>query len=334
MLPALPTPPSRNDSANFADRADAFLSALPAWADAANALEQSLQLVATTGTSVSSLTIGTGSRTLTTQGGKAWAIGSFVYVVSAASVANLMVGQVTAYNTSTGALTLQVKAIGGSGTYTSWVIGLAAIPASASAVAVVDAGGLFAGSDVESVLQECVSVAVVNQSIGGVKTFSSSPLVPDASADQNPLTWKQAKGFGSMDLYLNTSQSSGTQVLFDSKNIDVNSYWNSSTKAIVIGGSPAHYNDISVTIPIYNGTGSTASFIVELRIAGVTLDVAVMSIPNGAYGVAKLSYKGASVGLLTLVSSATLSGSLYVVGQNVGGTYSTVARFSCISLPI
>jgi len=172
------------------------------------------------------------------------------------------------------------------------------------------------------------------QTIVGTKTFSAAPTVPDAGTDQNPLTLGQAKKFGAMDLYLNTSQSSGTQVLFDSKNIDVNSYWNSSTKAIVIGGSPAHYNDISVTIPIYNGTGSTASFIIELRIAGVTLDVAVMSIPNGTYGVAKLSYKGASVGLLTLVSSATLTGSLYVVGQNVGGTYSTVARFSCISLPI
>jgi len=126
MLPILPTPPSRDDPVNFAPRADAFLAALPAWTAAANALEQSLQLVATTGTSTTSLAIGTGSKTLTTQVGKAWAVGSFVYVVSAASVANLMIGQVTAYDSGTGSLTVNVVTSTGSGTLSSWIIGLSA----------------------------------------------------------------------------------------------------------------------------------------------------------------------------------------------------------------
>jgi len=126
MLPILPDPPSRDDPNSFSDRADAFLAALPAWTDAANALEQSLQLVATTGTSTTSLTIGTGSKTLTTQLGKAWAVGSFVYVVLAASVANMMIGQVTAYNSVTGSLAVSVVTASGSGTIASWVIGLSA----------------------------------------------------------------------------------------------------------------------------------------------------------------------------------------------------------------
>lgn len=334
MITPLSVIPSRQNPTTFSADMDQLLSELPNFISQANALEQSLQLVATTGTSTTSLAIGTGSKTLTTQAGKAWVAGSFVYVVSAAGVTNLMVGQVTSYNTSTGSLTIQVQSTGGSGTFASWVIALAAIPASASAISVVDAGGLFAGANVEAVLQECMSTAAVNQTVGGVKTFSSAPLIPDASSAQNPLTLAQAKKFGSMDLYMATSQSSGTQVLFDSKNIDVNSWWNSSTKAIVIGGSPAFYNDISVTIPVYNGTGSTQNIFIELRIAGVTLDVASLSVANGTTGVAKLSYKGTSVGLLTLVSAGSFSGTFYVVGQNVGGTYSTVARFSCISLPV
>lgn len=38
-ITALPTPPSRQDPANFAIRADAFLSALPDFAEQANALQ-------------------------------------------------------------------------------------------------------------------------------------------------------------------------------------------------------------------------------------------------------------------------------------------------------
>ena len=122
-LPTLPQFPQRN-SPNFADEADSFVAALPAWGAAANALEQSLQLVATTATSATGLAVATGSRSLTTLAGKAWAIGSWVYIVSGSSVANLMYGQVTAYNSVTGALTVNVTHASGSGTHADWVIGL------------------------------------------------------------------------------------------------------------------------------------------------------------------------------------------------------------------
>lgn len=153
-LPILPTPPSRDDPANFSTRADAFLGALPEWTDAANSLEQSLQLVATTGTSTTSLTIGAGGKSLTTEAGKAWVVGSYLYIVSAASVANRMVGQVTAYNSGTGALTVTVNGTAGSGTFASWIVGLATSTAAASEISVLDSLGLFAASTVETVLAE------------------------------------------------------------------------------------------------------------------------------------------------------------------------------------
>lgn len=130
-ITALPTPPLRSDPANFSARADALLGALPQFVTEANSLEQSLQLVATTGTSTTSIAIGTGSKAFATQTGKAWAVGSFVYVVSSASVANMMTGQVTAYNSGTGALTVNVLVVTGSGTLASWVIGLAVPPTAA-----------------------------------------------------------------------------------------------------------------------------------------------------------------------------------------------------------
>lgn len=121
----IPDFPDRGDP-NFAPMAGASLSALPRFVSQANALEQSLQMVATTGTSTTSLAIGTGSQTLTTQAGKAWVVGAFVYIASSESVANLMFGQITAYNSTTGSLTVNVLSYTGSGTLAAWSIGLSA----------------------------------------------------------------------------------------------------------------------------------------------------------------------------------------------------------------
>ncbi|WP_290644145.1 phage tail protein [Aquabacterium sp.] len=79
------------------------------------------------------MTVGVGSKTLATQAGKAWVVGAFVYLVSAASVSNFMVGQVTAYNTVTGQLTVNVNATAGAGTLASWIIGLS-VPQGSTAV--------------------------------------------------------------------------------------------------------------------------------------------------------------------------------------------------------
>lgn len=46
MITALPTPPQRSDSANFADRADTFLSALPTFGVEANALASEVNMKA------------------------------------------------------------------------------------------------------------------------------------------------------------------------------------------------------------------------------------------------------------------------------------------------
>lgn len=125
MIRNLPPPPSRDRPNEFSGEMDAFLAALPDFVADANALEQSLQVVATTGTSTTTLTVGVGSKALTTQPGKAWATGAWVYIFAAAAVSNYMVGRVTSYNSATGALVVNVSAIDGSGTHASWVIGLA-----------------------------------------------------------------------------------------------------------------------------------------------------------------------------------------------------------------
>lgn len=208
-LPTLPTPPSRDDPANFSARADAFLAALPAFGDGANALEQSLQMVATTGTSTTSLAIGTGSKTLTTQAGKAWVVGAFVYIASSASVANLMFGQITAYNSETGSLTVNVLSYTGSGTLAAWSIGLS-VPRGGTetfsgtvyaARFEVDSGfALYLSSGVSTILLDTNDLLRFTRStntfdvvIGGTAEFSvtaNGPERPDDASTANGLVRK------------------------------------------------------------------------------------------------------------------------------------------------
>lgn len=130
-ITALPTTPNRNNQATFSDDADAFLGALPiyrtelmAFGDAVEAAAQATNYNAT---STTSLTIGAGSKSLTIETGKLYSIGNFVVIASTANPANYMYGQVTAHNATTGALTVNVISVGGSGTIAAWSISLTII---------------------------------------------------------------------------------------------------------------------------------------------------------------------------------------------------------------
>ena len=148
-ITALPAPPTRADATNFNARADAFLSALPTFASEANSLASEVNGYAsnaaasaatatnapgTSATSTTSLAIGTGAKSLTVQTGKALVVGQWVTITNTATPANWMHGQITAYTSGTGALTVSVAAVGGSGTYAAWTIGLSAPSQSSAAL--------------------------------------------------------------------------------------------------------------------------------------------------------------------------------------------------------
>lgn len=92
------------------------------------------------GTSASSLTIADGALALSTQPNKSWVLGQSVTI--AFDAANAMFGPITAYNPSTGAMSVTVSSHIGSGTYGSWAIGLSPSSLGASAgVTAVAYGG-------------------------------------------------------------------------------------------------------------------------------------------------------------------------------------------------
>lgn len=79
----------------------------------------------TNATSTTSLTIATGAQTLTVQTGKAIVPGMQVVIANtAAPAAQLMRGTVTAYNSGTGALSVTVDFVLGSGTVATWTVSL------------------------------------------------------------------------------------------------------------------------------------------------------------------------------------------------------------------
>lgn len=76
------------------------------------------------GTSVTSVTIGTGSKSFTTQTGLSYVAGLAIKITETATPSNLMNGTVTSYNSGTGALVVNVTSTGGSGTFTDWDINI------------------------------------------------------------------------------------------------------------------------------------------------------------------------------------------------------------------
>lgn len=154
-ITTLPTAPSRVDAPDvFINRADTWVAALGTFTTEVNALGDYLdtQMIAvdaaagyaaaadasadaaatsassavnapgTNATSTTSVSISIASKSFTIQTGKAYVPGMFMIAYN--SVSNWMFGQVTAYNSGTGALTLNVTKISGSGTYTSWDLSL------------------------------------------------------------------------------------------------------------------------------------------------------------------------------------------------------------------
>ena len=130
-ITAAPTVPNPN-SATFAADAYPFtqwMAALGPEIDAETARINALGFGAYSATSATSLTVGTGSKSLTIEAGKSFVVGQPVVIASTASPTNYMTGQVTSYNSGTGALVVNATAIGGSGTVAAWTISIASIVA-------------------------------------------------------------------------------------------------------------------------------------------------------------------------------------------------------------
>lgn len=76
------------------------------------------------GTSATSLTVGLGSKSFTTQAGKAWVTGQRITLARTSDPSTVMYAYVNTYDINTGAANVIVDKFNGSGTYTDWTISI------------------------------------------------------------------------------------------------------------------------------------------------------------------------------------------------------------------
>lgn len=93
---------------------------------AATSATSAINAPGTSATSTTSVAIATGSKSFTIQTGKAYVVGQVLMIAYTTVPSNYMVGQITAHDNTTGALTVNVLSTNGSGTYALWTIALAA----------------------------------------------------------------------------------------------------------------------------------------------------------------------------------------------------------------
>lgn len=181
LIPSLPIAPSRLDEpAVFVPRADAFLGALGPWGlllnDWAAALPSQITGTDYTGSSTTSLTIGTGAKTFVSSTGRNWQIGQPIRIAYTTTPSNYMDGQVTAYNSVTGSMTVTVTAVGGSGTQANWTLSL--IPGS---------GAFVTFSGVETLTGKTLISPTIATIINGAATLTlpgtTDTLVGKATTD-------------------------------------------------------------------------------------------------------------------------------------------------------
>ena len=120
-IPTFTVVPNTASPSTFSSDMDSWLSEIDAWTAAVNATGTAYALTVTT-TSTTSLTIGTGSQSLTVATGLGFLPGMEIMVASTASPTNRMAGSVTSYDSGTGALVVNVTTAGGSGTIATWTI--------------------------------------------------------------------------------------------------------------------------------------------------------------------------------------------------------------------
>lgn len=131
-------------------------------------------------TSTTSLVVGTGAKTFTTQSGKLFTAGQFLQISSNASALNYMHGTVTSYSGTS--LVMNITDIGGSGTLADWNISISGTQGPTGPTGPSGGGGTVTS----------VSVTTANGVSGSVATPTTTPAITLSLGKISPSMINQA----------------------------------------------------------------------------------------------------------------------------------------------
>ena len=185
-------------AAGYADDADAFAtaagnSATSASNSAAAAAASAASAAAAPGTSATSstsLSIGTGPKSLTIETGKSLVVGMSVKIAYTSAPGNWMAGDITSYNPGTGALAVNSIITNGSGTFGAWTVSITA-PVSESSATVGTGANTF--TDDQTIVASGGNGFVLN-----TVAASNTPDFLTSGADTNIGFTLSAKGAASI----------------------------------------------------------------------------------------------------------------------------------------
>ncbi|MBR7747464.1 hypothetical protein [Undibacterium baiyunense] len=311
-IPSLNPVPDPN-SATFGADCYPFTQRMAAAGEAMNLLAAelntalNLSLLGVTSSSTTSLTIGTGSKTLTVGTGLGYAVGMPLKIPSAANVANFMKGVVTAYNSGTGSLTVNVASIGGSGTFADWAV-FFDIPDAGSGF--VPIGGLVANKNRGNSFTENGTTYLKTGVISPTATY---PLAPTTTINDGS-TWLSKTGVAMINCNL-ASNGSGTVLGMPRANNDANyaistdygATWSTATFPAAISGIPVWCGSFFLIVNVNGGAASTTFY---TSTTGATGSWTARTVPSNVFVNAVYGAQGC------IITTSTTQGYLTTDGIN------------------
>lgn len=274
-------------------------------------------------TSTTSLAIGTGSKTFTTQTGLNYGVGQFITAASNANSANYMHGTVTSYSGT--ALVVNVLDIGGSGTKTDWNIAVSGTqgPSTAAALLTGYVSGAGTVSATDTVLQ---GIQKLNGNIGAL-TGSELVLLSTATASASAsLIFSSTYLTTAYSTYrlvfvdLLSSASSFKQVAFASDNATYTLAAQSTTETITPASSIAVSGTAQTSGPVkFTGTIAAAHCgVFDITIGAAVCTMSGTASDGGNSGDVRttIMVNGGRVNALKLTPSSGnfTSGNVYLYG--------------------
>ena len=291
-------------------------------------------------TSSTNETIALGSQTFVVETGLSWTTGQTAIVTDASNDANYMAGEVTAYNSANGNLTVNVTVVGGSGTKSSWVVNLSGEVGAAGSSGTSGTSGTtpfpYSGSaDISG------SLTVTGSNAPAVRVSGSTTLTGSLFTSGSNITTGSFIVSGSNTLSGSFLQSGSTQITGSTLLSGSLLLTGSSALALRVTGSTALTGSLFVSGTVsgsfigdgtgltgvasptgsYTGsfTGSflshTASFKNGATVSGSLLQSGSTQITGSTLLSGSLLLTGSSAAALRVSGSTSLTGSLSVSGS-------------------